>query len=700
MTAENYSPTASLTTYFGSRTTNRPSRHWAIEKLTHDAAAIGTLTFFEGPGPDPMALSGASTAKLWLDCDEGVTTTSGTLRYYKGTGLTTDELNWLPVTPSAYFAHLGNLSPATSAEDFATNAAVEAANISGSVSYLRTGGHTSAGDRGGALYRKVGSEPAHEAKIQSNDGAWWEIAEDEVTPFHLGVAQGVSNTTGLQNWLNVVTLWAAGPEYAPRLRMPGLWITGGRLEYVGRTQIIGDGIYSSILRLATNGNDHVLVDKAWNDDSSGTSYPVLFSDFCIDGNKANQSAPGLDGLVYMGFQSSITNMLFTNCVRHGVRATTVHRNGTEDAQSLVDTSWIGNRYVANGGAGWYGETGTVQVTLADQHFENEVLYENGSATYAQLHAMRSAGFVLHNVRTFSGNAKDDIFLDKAGRCTILGGNFDLASLGITSATADCAAIRVVPAGQTYINIVGPQVMIASEVVDNGTTRYNGIYINGSSDYVTVSGANISTNGTITHGSPMRCSGTVRGIYHAVEEGFPDASSTSQMQTLYSQFRTGGAFFGRRSVDTTNGYEEIYNSGAMAAFDSLWERRFIAKDDAANEHTYIRERQLVQDATNGSEDAQYILGISVAGTVQDHINAWGQAVSFGGATAGNTHTFPGAANAKRYYYDGGVFDGYGAGTPEGAIAAPVGSTWRRTNGGAGTSFYVKESGTGSTGWVAK
>ena len=43
---------------------------------------------------------------------------------------------------------------------------------------------------------------------------------------------------------------------------------------------------------------------------------------------------------------------------------------------------------------------------------------------------------------------------------------------------------------------------------------------------------------------------------------------------------------------------------------------------------------------------------------------------------------------------------GAGSPEGVVTAPVGSTYRRNDGGAGTSFYVKESGTGNTGWVAK
>lgn len=43
---------------------------------------------------------------------------------------------------------------------------------------------------------------------------------------------------------------------------------------------------------------------------------------------------------------------------------------------------------------------------------------------------------------------------------------------------------------------------------------------------------------------------------------------------------------------------------------------------------------------------------------------------------------------------------GAGTPEGAVTAPVGSIFMRSDGGATTSFYVKESGAGNTGWVAK
>jgi len=42
----------------------------------------------------------------------------------------------------------------------------------------------------------------------------------------------------------------------------------------------------------------------------------------------------------------------------------------------------------------------------------------------------------------------------------------------------------------------------------------------------------------------------------------------------------------------------------------------------------------------------------------------------------------------------------AGTPEAQITAKVGSTVTRTDGGAITTLYVKESGTGNTGWIAK
>ena len=43
---------------------------------------------------------------------------------------------------------------------------------------------------------------------------------------------------------------------------------------------------------------------------------------------------------------------------------------------------------------------------------------------------------------------------------------------------------------------------------------------------------------------------------------------------------------------------------------------------------------------------------------------------------------------------------GTGTPEAVVTAPIGSMFTRTDGGAGTTLYVKETGVGNTGWVGK
>lgn len=58
------------------------------------------------------------------------------------------------------------------------------------------------------------------------------------------------------------------------------------------------------------------------------------------------------------------------------------------------------------------------------------------------------------------------------------------------------------------------------------------------------------------------------------------------------------------------------------------------------------------------------------------------------------------NSVRHGSSTGVRWSSGAGTPEGVVTAPVGSLYSRTDGGAATTLYIKESGAGATGWVAK
>jgi sugar phosphate permease len=66
---------------------------------------------------------------------------------------------------------------------------------------------------------------------------------------------------------------------------------------------------------------------------------------------------------------------------------------------------------------------------------------------------------------------------------------------------------------------------------------------------------------------------------------------------------------------------------------------------------------------------------------------------------NTATI-GNSSVTVLYLAGAVGWFQGNGTPEGVVTAPVGSFYSRKDGGAGTSFYVKESGSGNTGWIGK
>lgn len=83
------------------------------------------------------------------------------------------------------------------------------------------------------------------------------------------------------------------------------------------------------------------------------------------------------------------------------------------------------------------------------------------------------------------------------------------------------------------------------------------------------------------------------------------------------------------------------------------------------------------------------------------------LQFGGTTSSypslkrNTTYFDARlADDSAYTYITDLYNRIGSGSPEGVVTAPVGAVYHRTDGGASTSIYVKESGTGNTGWVAK
>lgn len=105
--------------------------------------------------------------------------------------------------------------------------------------------------------------------------------------------------------------------------------------------------------------------------------------------------------------------------------------------------------------------------------------------------------------------------------------------------------------------------------------------------------------------------------------------------------------------------------------------------------------------NGTAAAQsiYVANTYTSGTNYEAAGIrWsGNAAIFGpvkGSGGGSSR------NASYHTTETGVNWSSGNGSPEGVVSAPVGSIYTRTDGGASTTLYVKESGTGNTGWSAK
>lgn len=97
-------------------------------------------------------------------------------------------------------------------------------------------------------------------------------------------------------------------------------------------------------------------------------------------------------------------------------------------------------------------------------------------------------------------------------------------------------------------------------------------------------------------------------------------------------------------------------------------------------------------TNGTTNPIiFQLGGSVTNTLtlDNSLNVTANAGNFIIGTAGKGFTLP-----------GGITWTSGSGSPEGVVTAPVGSLYSRSDGGLLSSLYVKESGSGNTGWVGK
>ncbi len=122
-----------------------------------------------------------------------------------------------------------------------SRAAAILTNIPAPVNYVRTAGYSTAGDGGGALYKRSLVQPAHAGKFQSADGAWWEIAERNPAIRMFGVTGSGSDESSLFN---------GAISYAASKRIREIYVSDGvyranTLSNPNGVKLVGPGVVNT-----------------------------------------------------------------------------------------------------------------------------------------------------------------------------------------------------------------------------------------------------------------------------------------------------------------------------------------------------------------------------------------------------------------------------------------------------------------------
>ena len=197
--------------------------------------------------------------------------------------------------------------------------------------------------------------------------------------------------------------------------------------------------------------------------------------------------------------------------------------------------------------------------------------------------------------------------------------------------------------------------------------------------------------------PYSTGATTAAMFRVGYEG----TTTSTVNQLIVH---GGVFQGRTAGNYGSCFDIQYSNGIIAQGFGVSRFTNVVRVDTTN--TADNSIMLggfggISNTNNivnnlGSIDLSKISGFFANGVMNS--GAYNQTGRFFNLTANLGLTISSLSGAINFATNS--FIQSGTGSPEGAVTAPPGSLWLNSSGGSGTTFYVKESGTGNTGWVAK
>jgi hypothetical protein len=274
-------------------------------------------------------------------------------------------------------------------------------------------------------------------------------------------------------------------------------------------------------------------------------------------------------------------------------------------------------------------------------------------------------------------------------------------------------------GSMMVSVVGTKNASITGNVGTNQTFY-GIELGGvtaiTAENITVSGNTIDGDGILGYGIGLQ--GSVAACKGASISG--NSIEGTQLYGIFSNtnwsnlsitgnrisitYATGGAQFGiylSGSINTASivGNELHGNSQAEKAINIVDATNVSISGNSTNGWTqnevYINSATAVDVISItgnafGSGLAAGAIGTTGAGTFGEKITAFGNS----GYRLTNTEN----TDIRNLFR--AVYEVQGTGTPESSVTAGVGSVYHRRDGGAATCLYIKETGTGNTGWVAK
>ncbi len=474
----------------------------------------------------------------------------------------------------------------------------------------------------------------------------------------------------------------------------------------------GDGIYTG--RLCNNVK--ILNSTVTNNRRNNISV-VSTSNILIDGNEisyANGTAPetGIDVEPNIGDLVS-RNVIITNNRIYGNAKQGVDFPGPYTGV-LVENAVVAKNHIYENGQAGIKASYIKNITIDENH-----IYKNGTNGIVDSAALASSMIIRGNIIHSNGSTAIDGF---ASNSNISGNTISnhMSGYGIRWKYGQNVTIAINKINSTGEDGVLYERAYNSIITGNSikNTNKHGIFITGTSTSSATKSRSLTVSGNSIAAASLLADNTYSGIYLDANANTSTISGNiierAPAGTILDVYLTnGGAGFTIAPTVTITGGGGI-NATATAIIDA---GKVIAVQLTNSGSGYTSAPVVTISGDGVGATAVAMIGNQPlhAIYVTDSTVLISGNMTNSGAKSGNTQVRVGSIvpasfidspnmgvhfYALRYYMNTGPGLFSGAGSPEGTQSAPPGSLYLRTDGAANTTFYVKETGTGNTGWVAK